>query len=111
MKNERSESMTTKQMLYKNNRSAAPLHKKKSLYGPQGVVRSSGYGKSTSHSKQSFPATERKTPRETFKKNTVKARSPSDRAKSKGNSVLRGLNFTFKIQSTLLFMLHILFLP
>uniref|UniRef100_A0A8C3C0J9 Centrosomal protein of 162 kDa n=1 Tax=Cairina moschata TaxID=8855 RepID=A0A8C3C0J9_CAIMO len=83
MKNERSESMTTKQMLYKNNRSAAPLHKKKSLYGPQGVVRSSGYGKSTSHSKQSFPATERKTPRETFKKNTVKARSPSDRAKSK----------------------------
>ncbi|XP_038033226.1 centrosomal protein of 162 kDa isoform X2 [Anas platyrhynchos] len=82
-KNERSESVTTKQMLYKNNRSAAPLHKKKSLYGPQGVVRSSGYGKSTSHSKQSFPATERKTPRETFKKNTVKARSPSDRAKSK----------------------------
>ncbi|KAI6071391.1 Centrosomal protein of 162 kDa isoform X2 [Aix galericulata] len=82
-KNERSESMTTKQMLYKNNRSAAPLHKKKSLSGPQGVVRSSGYGKSTSHSKQSFPATERKTPRETFKKNTVKARSPSDRAKSK----------------------------
>ncbi|XP_035177776.1 centrosomal protein of 162 kDa isoform X1 [Oxyura jamaicensis] len=83
MKNERSESMTTKQMLYKNNRSAAPLHKKKSLHGPQGVVRSSGYGKSTSHSKQSFPATERKMPKETFKKNTVKARSPSDRAKSK----------------------------
>uniref|UniRef100_A0A8B9BT77 Centrosomal protein of 162 kDa n=1 Tax=Anser brachyrhynchus TaxID=132585 RepID=A0A8B9BT77_9AVES len=82
-KNERSESMTTKQMLYKNNRSAAPLHKKKSSYGPQGVVRSSGYGKSTSHSKQSFPATERKMPKETFKKNTVKARSPSDRAKSK----------------------------
>lgn len=87
--------MTTKQMLYKNNRSAAPLHKKKSSYGPQGVVRSSGYGKSTSHSKQSFPATERKMPKETFKKNTVKARSPSDRAKSKGNSILRGLNFTF----------------
>ncbi|XP_050565852.1 centrosomal protein of 162 kDa isoform X2 [Cygnus atratus] len=82
-KNERSESMTTKQMLYKNNRSAAPLHKKKSSYGPQGVVRSSGYGKATSHSKQSFPATERKMPKETFKKNTVKARSPSHRAKSK----------------------------
>ncbi|NXI68510.1 CE162 protein, partial [Anseranas semipalmata] len=81
--NERSESMTTKQMLYKNIRSTTPLHKKKSSYGPHGVVRSSGYGKSTSHSKQSFPATEKKTPKETFKKNTVKARSPADRARSK----------------------------
>ncbi|NXK55846.1 CE162 protein, partial [Chauna torquata] len=56
---------------------------KKSSYGPHGVVRSSGYGKSTPHSKQSFPATERKTPKETFKKNTAKARSPADRGRSK----------------------------
>ncbi|NXC38845.1 CE162 protein, partial [Penelope pileata] len=83
LKNEKSESMSTKQMLYKNIRSVTPLHKKKPSYGHHGVVRSSGYGKSTSYSKQSFPATERKTPKETLKKTTVKSRSPADRARSK----------------------------
>ncbi|XP_009581113.1 PREDICTED: centrosomal protein of 162 kDa [Fulmarus glacialis] len=83
LKNERSESMTTKPMLYKNIRSPAPLHKKKSSYGPHGVVRSSGYGKPTSLSKQSFPVNEKKTPKETFKKTSVKAKSPADRARSK----------------------------
>ncbi|OXB75552.1 UNVERIFIED_CONTAM: hypothetical protein H355_013552 [Colinus virginianus] len=82
-KNEKSESTTTKQMLYKNIRSTTPLHKKKSSCGPHGVVRSSGYGKSTSYSKQSIPATERKTPKETLKKNIMKSRSPADRARSK----------------------------
>ncbi|NXJ15078.1 CE162 protein, partial [Odontophorus gujanensis] len=81
-KNEKSES-TTKQMLYKSIRSTTPLHKKKSSYGPHGVVRSSGYGKSTSYSKQSILATERKTPKETLKKNIVKSRSPAERARSK----------------------------
>ncbi|NXG68634.1 CE162 protein, partial [Baryphthengus martii] len=83
LKNERSESMTTKSMLYKNIRSPAPLHKKKSPYGPHGIVRSSGYGKPTSLSKQSFPANEKKAPKETSKKTSVKAKSPADRARSK----------------------------
>ncbi|XP_009874715.1 PREDICTED: centrosomal protein of 162 kDa [Apaloderma vittatum] len=83
LKNERSESMTTKSVLYKNIRSPAPFHKKKSSYGPHGVVRSSGYGRPTSLSKQSFPATEKKASQETSKKASVKARSPADRAKSK----------------------------
>nr|XP_009482317.1 PREDICTED: centrosomal protein of 162 kDa [Pelecanus crispus] len=83
LKNERSESMTTKPMLYKNIRSPAPLHKKRSSYGPHGVVRSSGYGKPTALSKQSFPVNEKKTPKETFKKTSVKARSPADRSRSK----------------------------
>ncbi|XP_074007116.1 centrosomal protein of 162 kDa [Numenius arquata] len=78
LKNERSESMTTK-----NIRSPAPVHKKKSSYGPHGVVRSSGYGKPTSFSKQSFPANEKRAPKETLKKTSVKAKSPADRARSK----------------------------
>ncbi|NWU61624.1 CE162 protein, partial [Pterocles burchelli] len=83
LKNERSESTTTKPMLYKNIRSSAPLQKKKSSHGPHGVVRSSGYGKPTSLSKQSSPAHEKKTPKETFNKTSVKARSPADRGRSK----------------------------
>ncbi|XP_074437346.1 centrosomal protein of 162 kDa [Larus michahellis] len=77
LKNERSESMTAK-----NIRSPTPLHKKKSSYGPHGVVRSSGYGKLTSLSKQSSPA-EKKAPKETFKKTGMKAKSPADRTRSK----------------------------
>ncbi|KFW73536.1 hypothetical protein AS28_12078, partial [Pygoscelis adeliae] len=92
LKNERSESMTTKPMLYKNIRSPAPLHKKKSSYGPHGVVRSSWYGKPTSLSKQSFPVNEKKTPKETFKKTGVKSKSPADRARSKGFSTLLACN-------------------
>ncbi|NWR53948.1 CE162 protein, partial [Bucorvus abyssinicus] len=84
LKNERSESMTTKPMLTKNIRSPAPLHKKKSSYGPHGVVRSSGYGRPTSLSKQSFPANEKKAPKETSKKTSVKAKIPADdRARSR----------------------------
>ncbi|NXI50819.1 CE162 protein, partial [Chloroceryle aenea] len=83
LKNERSESVTTKSMLNKNIRSSAPLHKKKSSPGPHGMVRSSGYGKPTSLPKQSFPTKEKKAPKETFKKTSVKARSPADRARSK----------------------------
>lgn len=82
--------------MYKNIRSTTPLHKKKSSYGPHVVVRSSGYGKSTSYSKQSIPATDRKIPKETLRKNIMKYRSPGDRARSKGNSILRGLSFTCK---------------
>ncbi|NXN36947.1 CE162 protein, partial [Rhinoptilus africanus] len=78
LKNGRSESMTAK-----NIRSPTPLHKKKSSYGPHGVVRSSGYGKPTSLSKQSSPANEKKAPKETFKKTGMKAKSPADRARSK----------------------------
>ncbi|NXB10723.1 CE162 protein, partial [Cnemophilus loriae] len=83
LKNERSESMTTKPMSYKNIRSPAPLHKKKPSHGPHGLVRSSGYGKPSLLSKQSFPVSEKKTPKETFKKTCMKAKSPADRAKSK----------------------------
>ncbi|XP_010075520.1 PREDICTED: centrosomal protein of 162 kDa, partial [Pterocles gutturalis] len=83
LKNERSESTTTKTMLYKNIRSSAPLQKKKSSHGLHGVVRSSGYGKPTSLSKQSFPAHEKKTPKETFNKTSVKAKSPANRGRSK----------------------------
>ncbi|NXM72450.1 CE162 protein, partial [Serilophus lunatus] len=81
LKNERSES--TKPLSHKNIRSPAPLHKKKPSYSPHGLVRSSGYGKPSSLSKHSFPVSENKTPKETFKKTTMKARSPADRAKSK----------------------------
>ncbi|CAM9956439.1 unnamed protein product [Bubo scandiacus] len=83
LKNERSESMTTKPMLYKNIGSPASSHKKKSSYGPHGVVRSSGYGKPSSPSKQSFPVNEKKTPKETSKKTSVKSKSPADRTRSK----------------------------
>lgn len=97
--------MTTKSGLYKNIRSPAPIHKKKSSYGPHGVVRSSGYGKPNSLSKQCFPVNEEKTPKETFKKTNVKAKSPADKSRSKGNSIIRRLSF--KSQRALLFMLHI----
>ncbi|NWZ99688.1 CE162 protein, partial [Nesospiza acunhae] len=80
LKNERSEPMSTKP---KNIRSPAPLHKKKPSHGPHGLVRSSGYGKPSLLSKQSFPVSEKKTPKETFKKTCMKAKSPADRAKSK----------------------------
>ncbi|NXE32460.1 CE162 protein, partial [Ptilorrhoa leucosticta] len=83
LKNERSESMTTKPVSYKNIRSPASLHKKKPSHGPHGLVRSSGYGKPSLLSKQSFPVSEKKTPKETFKKTCMKARSPADRANSK----------------------------
>ncbi|NXH21685.1 CE162 protein, partial [Bucco capensis] len=83
LKNESSESMTTKAKLYKNIRSSAPLHKKKSPCGPSGVVRSSGYGKPSSLSKQALPAKEKKAPKETFKKTSVKARSAADRARAR----------------------------
>ncbi|XP_042659091.1 centrosomal protein of 162 kDa isoform X2 [Tyto alba] len=83
LKNERSESMTTKPTLYKNIRSPAPLHKKKSSYSPHGVVKSSGYGKPTSLSKQSFPVSEKKMPKEAFKKTSVKAKKSADRARPK----------------------------
>ncbi|XP_030913002.1 centrosomal protein of 162 kDa isoform X2 [Geospiza fortis] len=80
LKNERSEPMSTKP---KNIRSPAPVHKKKPSHGPHGLVRSSGYGKPSLLSKQSFPVSEKKTPKETFKKTCMKAKSPADRAKSK----------------------------
>ncbi|XP_057875497.1 centrosomal protein of 162 kDa isoform X2 [Melospiza georgiana] len=80
LKNERSESMSIKP---KNIRSPAPVHKKKPSHGPHGLVRSSGYGKPSLLSKQSFPVSEKKTPKETFKKTSMKAKSPADRAKSK----------------------------
>ncbi|NXC62270.1 CE162 protein, partial [Aleadryas rufinucha] len=83
LRNERSESMTTKPVSYKNIRSPAPLHKKKPSHGPHGLVRNSGYGKPSLLSKQSFPVSEKKTPKETFKKTCMKARSSADRAKSK----------------------------
>ncbi|NXM48545.1 CE162 protein, partial [Gymnorhina tibicen] len=83
LKNERSDSMTTKSVSYKNIRSPAPLHKKKPSHGPHGLVRSSGYGKPSLLSKQSFPVSEKRTPKETFKKTCMKAKSPADRAKSK----------------------------
>ncbi|NXQ48626.1 CE162 protein, partial [Catharus fuscescens] len=83
LKNERSESMTTKSMSYRNTRSPAPVHKKKPSHGPHGLVRSSGYGKPSLLSKQSFPVSEKKTPKETYKKTCMKAKSPADRAKSK----------------------------
>ncbi|NXH28263.1 CE162 protein, partial [Myiagra hebetior] len=83
LKNERSESMTNKPVSYKNNRSPAPLHKKKPSHGPHGLVRSSGYGKPSLLSKQSFPVGEKRTPKEAFKKTCMKAKSPADKAKSK----------------------------
>ncbi|XP_021401614.2 centrosomal protein of 162 kDa isoform X1 [Lonchura striata] len=82
LKNERSESVSTKSMLYKNIR-PAPVHKKKPSHGPHGLVRSSGYGKPSLLAKQSFPISEKKTPKETFKKTCTKAISSADREKSK----------------------------
>ncbi|XP_025976905.2 centrosomal protein of 162 kDa isoform X4 [Dromaius novaehollandiae] len=82
-KDERLESMTTKETLYKSIRSTTPLHKKKCPRSPHGLVRSSGYGKPTSLSKQPFPSSEKKTLKETFKKTSVKAKSPSDKARPK----------------------------
>ncbi|NXV75618.1 CE162 protein, partial [Atlantisia rogersi] len=83
LKNERSESMAAKPVLYKNIRSPAPLYKKKSSYSPHGVVRSSGYGKPTALSKQSSPVNEKKTQKETFKKTSMKVKNPADRTRSK----------------------------
>ncbi|NXP35746.1 CE162 protein, partial [Leiothrix lutea] len=83
LKNERSGSMTTKPMSHKNIRSPATTHKKKPAHGPHGLVRSSGYGKPSLISKQSFQVSEKKTPKETFKNTCMKAKSPADRAKSK----------------------------
>ncbi|XP_068005079.1 centrosomal protein of 162 kDa isoform X2 [Melanerpes formicivorus] len=83
LKNERSGSVPTKPALNKNVRSPAALHKKKPPYGPHGVIRSSGYGKAPSPSKQALPAHEKKTPKEAFKKTIVKAKSPAERSKSK----------------------------
>ncbi|NXD99031.1 CE162 protein, partial [Chaetorhynchus papuensis] len=83
LKNERSESMTNKPVSYKNIRSPAPLHKKKPSHGPHGLARSSGYGKPSLLSKQSFPVSEKRAPKETFRKTCMKAKSPADRAKSK----------------------------
>ncbi|NWH86212.1 CE162 protein, partial [Aegithalos caudatus] len=83
LKNERSGSMATKPMSHKNIRSPATAHKKKPSHGPHGLVRSSGYGKPSLMSKQSFPVSEKKTPKETFKNTCMKAKSPADRAKSK----------------------------
>ncbi|NWY23658.1 CE162 protein, partial [Pheucticus melanocephalus] len=80
LKNERSESVSTKP---KNIRSPAAVHKKKPSHNPHGLVRSSGYGKPSLLSKQSFPVSEKKTPKETFKKACMKAKSPADRVKSK----------------------------
>ncbi|NXP90177.1 CE162 protein, partial [Passerina amoena] len=80
LKNERSESMSSKP---KNIRSPAPVHKKKPSHSPHGLVRSSGYGKPSLLSKQSFPVSEKKTPKETFKKTCMKAKSPADKVKSK----------------------------
>ncbi|NXO38502.1 CE162 protein, partial [Locustella ochotensis] len=78
LKNERSGSMTTKAMSYKSIRSPATVHKKKPSHGPHGLVRSSGL-----ISKQSFPVSEKKTPKETFRNTCMKAKSPADKAKSK----------------------------
>ncbi|NXQ56681.1 CE162 protein, partial [Anthoscopus minutus] len=83
LKNEKSGSMTTKPLSYKNIRSPAPVHKKKPSHGPHGLVRSSGYGKPSLLSKQSFPVSEKKAPKETFKTACMKAKSPAERAKSK----------------------------
>ncbi|KAM4786122.1 centrosomal protein of 162 kDa isoform 2-T4 [Cyanocitta cristata] len=83
LKNERSESMTNKPVSCKNIRSPAPLHKKKPSHGTHGLVRSSSYGKPSLLSKQSFPVSEKRTSKETFKKTCLKAKSPADRAKSK----------------------------
>ncbi|NXK58857.1 CE162 protein, partial [Sylvietta virens] len=83
LKNERSGSMTTKPMAHKSIRSPATVHKKKPSHGPHGPVRSSGYGKPSLISKQSFPVSEKKTPKETFKNTCMKGKSPADRAKSK----------------------------
>ncbi|NXP56355.1 CE162 protein, partial [Heliornis fulica] len=82
-KNERSESMITKSVSYKNIRSPTSLYKKKSSYSPHGVVRSSGYGKPTSLSKQTSPVNERKALKETFKKTSMKVKNPADRTRSK----------------------------
>ncbi|NXQ37183.1 CE162 protein, partial [Alaudala cheleensis] len=83
LKNERSGSMTTKPTSHKSIRSPATVHKKKPSHSPHGLVRSSGYGKPSLISKQSFPVSEKKTPKETFKNTCMKAKSPADRAKSK----------------------------
>ncbi|NWU91805.1 CE162 protein, partial [Upupa epops] len=85
LQNGRPESVPTKPVSSKNVRSPTPLHKKKSPCGPYGMVRSSGYGRPTSFSKQSSPVNEKKTPKETSKKTGRKPRSPAGRGRSKGS--------------------------
>ncbi|XP_019375942.1 PREDICTED: centrosomal protein of 162 kDa isoform X2 [Gavialis gangeticus] len=74
------QSVINKQTTYKNTRNAAALHKKKSVYG---AVRSSGYGKSISPLKQLSTTTEKKTSKDAFRRTSLKAKSPADKAKPK----------------------------
>lgn len=69
-------SVINKQVMYKNTKNAAAIHKKKSLSGPNTAVRSSGYGKSVSPLKHLSTGNEKKGLKEGFKKPGLKARSP-----------------------------------
>lgn len=77
------QSVTNKQTVYKNTRNTASLHKRKSVYG---AVRSSGYGKSISPLKQLSTTIEKKTSKDAFRRTSLKAKSPADKAKPKGNT-------------------------
>ncbi|XP_043366548.1 centrosomal protein of 162 kDa isoform X5 [Dermochelys coriacea] len=72
-----------KQIMHKSIRSTAPLHKKKSPIGPHMLVRSSGYGKSTSPLKQLSTISEKRASKEALKKPSLKAKSPPDKARQK----------------------------
>ncbi|XP_019352401.1 centrosomal protein of 162 kDa isoform X1 [Alligator mississippiensis] len=74
------QSVTNKQTVYKNTRNTASLHKRKSVYG---AVRSSGYGKSISPLKQLSTTIEKKTSKDAFRRTSLKAKSPADKAKPK----------------------------
>ncbi|XP_066468584.1 centrosomal protein of 162 kDa [Tiliqua scincoides] len=65
-----------KQVMYKNTKNSAAMHKKKSLSGPYTAVRSSGYGKSSSPLKHLSTVNEKKGLKEGIKKPVLKARSP-----------------------------------
>ncbi|NXG41817.1 CE162 protein, partial [Psilopogon haemacephalus] len=83
LRNDRSGPVTAKAVPNKNIRSPAPGHKKKPPHAPHGLVRSCGYGKPSSPSKVTFPASEKKAPKETSQKTSTKAKSPADRSRSK----------------------------
>ncbi|XP_039388311.1 centrosomal protein of 162 kDa isoform X1 [Mauremys reevesii] len=77
------DSVINKQIMHKSTRSTAPLHKKKSPIAPHILVRSSGYGKPTSPLKQLSTASEKRASKEAFKKPSLKAKSPPDKARQK----------------------------
>nr|XP_060608963.1 centrosomal protein of 162 kDa isoform X1 [Anolis sagrei ordinatus] len=81
-------SVLSKQLMHKNAKNAAVVHRKKSLSGPYSSVRSSGYGKSSSSLKH-FSAVHEKTGKESPQKPIMKGRSPLKQKETSGTKAIR----------------------